>query len=377
MAPNLGDGYQIDAIADPLYEVPNNCAFKATAKPDKSQGHFSPKVGMSAIVRCCTVWPFHQTSGALQIRPIDIPHPFCNQEITGSAKSANTSTHSARHGVRDDRGAPTGGQRHGVRLLESRVSGASLRISFVTNETASAEAAAARLRAQYGDTPLEHADIVVALGGDGLMLQTLHRVMRIGTPVYGMNFGSVGFMMNDFSEDELGARLTAAQRTSIYPLSMEAVDASGRQQTALALNEVSLFRSTHQAAKVQISVDGEVRLDELICDGILLATPAGSTAYNLSAHGPILPIEAQLLALTPISPFRPRRWRGAILSNRAVVKFSMREAEKRPVSAVADNVEIQNVREVTVREDRTHGVTLLFDPGTTLEERVLSEQFRF
>lgn len=251
------------------------------------------------------------------------------------------------------------------------------RISFVSNETASAEAAASRLRAQYGDTPLESADIVVALGGDGLMLQTLHRVMKIGTPVYGMNFGSVGFMMNDFSEDALSARLRAAQRTSIYPLSMDAIDASGRRQTALALNEVSLFRSTHQAAKVQISVDGEVRLEELICDGVLLATPAGSTAYNLSAHGPILPIEAQLLALTPISPFRPRRWRGAILSNRAVVKFTMREAEKRPVSAVADNVEIQNVREVTVREDRTHGVTLLFDPGTSLEERVLSEQFRF
>src|SRR5690606_18195175 len=160
-------------------------------------------------------------------------------------------------------------------------------------------------------------------------------------------------------------------------LSMRVVDSAGNAQSALALNEVSLFRSSHQAAKVQIAVDGEVRLSELICDGILLATPAGSTAYNLSAHGPILPIEAQLLALTPISPFRPRRWRGAILSNRAEVKFTLREAEKRPVSAVADNVEFKNVSEVTVREDRTHGVTLLFDPGTSLEERVLSEQFRF
>ncbi|WP_240229492.1 NAD kinase [Devosia lacusdianchii] len=251
------------------------------------------------------------------------------------------------------------------------------RINFVTNGTPEADAAAARLKARYGDYALETADIVVALGGDGLMLQTLHRVMRVGVPVYGMNFGSVGFMMNAFSEDDLEQRLSVVQRTRIYPLSMQVLDTSGKSQTALALNEVSLFRSTYQAAKIQIIVDGETRLDELICDGALLSTPAGSTAYNLSAHGPILPIEAPLLALTPISPFRPRRWRGAILSNRAVVKFVTREAAKRPVSAVADNVEFQNVLEVTVQEDRTHGVTLLFDPGTSLEERVLSEQFRY
>jgi NAD+ kinase len=251
------------------------------------------------------------------------------------------------------------------------------RICFVTNGTAEADAAAARLKARYGDYEIETANVVVALGGDGLMLQTLHRVMRTGVPVYGMNFGSVGFMMNAFSEDDLGRRLDAVQRTRIYPLSMQVMDTSGTTQTALALNEVSLFRSTYQAAKLQIIVDGETRLDELICDGALLSTPAGSTAYNLSAHGPILPIEAPLLALTPISPFRPRRWRGAILSNRAVVRFITREAAKRPVSAVADNVEFQNVLEVTVHEDRSHGVTLLFDPGTSLEERVLSEQFRF
>ena len=251
------------------------------------------------------------------------------------------------------------------------------RISFVTNGTPDADAAATRLKARYGDHPIEDTDIVVALGGDGLMLQTLHRVMRMGVPVYGMNFGSVGFMMNTFSEDELDQRLASVQRTRIYPLSMQVRDASGRTQVALALNEVSLFRSTYQAAKIQIIVDGETRLDELICDGVLLSTPAGSTAYNLSAHGPILPIEAQLLALTPISPFRPRRWRGAILSNGAEVRFVTREAGKRPVSAVADNVEFQNVLEVTVKEDRTHAVTLLFDPGTSLEERVLSEQFRF
>ena len=183
--------------------------------------------------------------------------------------------------------------------------------------------------------------------------------------------------MNAFSEAALDERLAACQRTVIYSLAVTVLDASGNTRTALAISEVSLFRSTYQAAKLQILVDGEVRLDELICDGALLATPAGSTAYNLSAHGPILPIEAPLLALTPISPFRPRRWRGAILSNRAEVKFVTRESSKRPVSAVADNVEFQNVLEVTVREDRSHGVTLLFDPGTSLEERVLSEQFRF
>lgn len=251
------------------------------------------------------------------------------------------------------------------------------KICIVTNETAQAEAAATRLRERYGQVSLEDAEVVVALGGDGLMLQTLHSVMGTSKPVYGMNFGSVGFLMNAFSEAALDERLAASQRTVIYPLAMAVRDASGNTRIALAINEVSLFRSTYQAAKLQILVDGEVRLDELICDGALLATPAGSTAYNLSAHGPILPIEAPLLALTPISPFRPRRWRGAILSNRAEVKFITREANKRPVSAVADNVEFQNVLEVTVREDRSHGVTLLFDPGTSLEERVLSEQFRF
>lgn len=253
----------------------------------------------------------------------------------------------------------------------------SQRIGIVTNDTPEANAAAERLRNRYGHHAFEDAEVVVALGGDGLMLQTLHRVMLTGVPVYGMNFGSVGFMMNAFSEDNLTTRLAAVQRTRIYPLSMEVTNADGLTQTALALNEVSLFRATYQAAKIEIIVDGETRLEELICDGVLLATPAGSTAYNLSAHGPILPIEAPLLALTPISPFRPRRWRGAILSNRAAVKFVTREAAKRPVSAVADNVEFQNVIEVTVREDRSHGVTLLFDPGSSLEERVLSEQFRF
>ncbi|WP_395818858.1 NAD kinase [Devosia sp.] len=251
------------------------------------------------------------------------------------------------------------------------------RIAFVSSGTPEADAAAEALRTRYGNLPLEQAGVVVALGGDGLMLETLHRVMRLSIPVYGMNFGSVGFLMNGFSADGLVQRLDAAKPTDIFPLSMTVRDAVGATHEALALNEVSLFRASYQAVKIEILVDGHPRLDELICDGVLLSTPAGSTAYNLSAHGPILPINSSLLALTPISPFRPRRWRGAILSNHAEVTFRTREAAKRPVSAVADNVEFKNVLEVRVRENRDHKVTLLFDPGTGLEERVLSEQFRY
>jgi NAD+ kinase len=251
------------------------------------------------------------------------------------------------------------------------------RVSFVSSGTAEANTAMARLRSRYGDCGTDRAEIVVALGGDGLMLQTLHRVMARSVPVFGMNCGSVGFLMNDYADDGLIERLGAAKPTRITPLSMHVTDASGATFDALALNEVSLFRTTYQAVKVEIIVDGQTQMEELICDGVLLATPAGSTAYNLSAHGPILPIDSPLLALTPISPFRPRRWRGAIVPNTAVVTFRTRETEKRPVSAVADNVEFKDVREVVVREDRSHQVTLLFDPGTGLEERVLSEQFRY
>lgn len=251
------------------------------------------------------------------------------------------------------------------------------RISFVSSGTPEANAAAESLRTRYGNLPFDAADAIVALGGDGLMLQTLHRTMSSGVPVYGMNFGSIGFLMNQFSADDLPRRLAAAKPTTIYPLEMNVRCDDGSERTALALNEVSLFRMTYQAVKVEILVDGHTRLDELICDGVLVSTPAGSTAYNLSAHGPILPIGSSLLALTPISPFRPRRWRGAILGNEAVVTFRTREAEKRPVSAVADNVEFQRVLEVTVRENRSRGVNLLFDPGTGLDERVLSEQFRY
>jgi NAD+ kinase len=251
------------------------------------------------------------------------------------------------------------------------------RVSFVSSGTAEADAALARLRSQYGDCGLADAEVVVALGGDGLMLQTLHQVMDRPIPVFGMNCGSVGFLMNDYADDTLIDRLRAAKPTRIAPLSMHVTDVDGNEYDALALNEVSLFRTTYQAVKVEIVVDGRTQMEELICDGVLLSTPAGSTAYNLSAHGPILPIDSPLLALTPISPFRPRRWRGAILPNTAVVTFRTRETDKRPVSAVADNVEFKAVRQVIVREDRSHQVTLLFDPGTGLEERVLSEQFRY
>jgi NAD+ kinase len=251
------------------------------------------------------------------------------------------------------------------------------RLSFVSSGTPEADAAMARLRDRYGDVGLGSAEVVVALGGDGLMLQTLHQVMDRRMPVFGMNCGSVGFLMNDFAEAGLIARLAAAKPTHITPLAMHVRTVEGDEHDALALNEVSLFRTTYQAVKIEIVVDGKTQMEELICDGVLLSTPAGSTAYNLSAHGPILPIDAPLLALTPISPFRPRRWRGAILGNDAVVTFRARETAKRPVSAVADNVEFLNVAEVVVRENREHRVTLLFDPGTGLEERVLSEQFRY
>ncbi|MEX1180453.1 MAG: NAD kinase [Cucumibacter sp.] len=251
------------------------------------------------------------------------------------------------------------------------------KVSFVASDTPEAEVARLDLTKRYGEVGLEKAEVIVALGGDGLMLQTLHLVMDRDIPVYGMNFGSIGFLMNDFAADGLTERLSAAEKTVIHPLIMSVADDAGTRQEALALNEVSLLRSTYQAAKIRILIDGKVRMEELVCDGILLATPAGSTAYNLSAHGPILPIGANLLALTPISAFRPRRWRGAVVANTALIALDVLEHAKRPVNAVADNVEFTNVVEVTVREDRRHAVALLFDPGHSLDERVLAEQFRF
>ena len=245
----------------------------------------------------------------------------------------------------------------------------------MASDSPEAEDALKRMRARYGDAGADKGEIVVALGGDGFMLQTLHIFLAHGRPIYGMNFGSIGFLMNEFREDDLHDRLAAAEPARVHPLRMTAVTRGGESVHALAFNEVSLLRETRQAAKLRILVDGKVRIPELICDGILISTPAGSTAYNLSAHGPILPIDADLLALTPISAFRPRRWRGALLPHRARTRFEIMEVEKRPVSAVADDREVRNVRTVDVAEDRSITMTMLFDQGHSLDERILAEQF--
>ena len=249
------------------------------------------------------------------------------------------------------------------------------KIAFVAAEGAEAQSALQRLTQRYGQVSTDDADIVVALGGDGFMLETLHLFRSRHVPIYGMNRGSVGFLMNEYEEDGLADRIARAQRVTLHPLHMAAASADGQIHEALAINEVSLLRQTRQAAKIRIDIDKVTRVTELMCDGVLLSTPAGSTAYNLSAHGPIIPIGANLLALTPISAFRPRRWRGALLPNGATVTFSILEAGKRPVSAVADHVEVRNVVHVTVREDRSTSVILLFDPEHNLEERILKEQF--
>jgi NAD+ kinase len=251
------------------------------------------------------------------------------------------------------------------------------KIAFVASEVPEAAEAERRLVTRYGQVDPGEADAIVALGGDGHMLQTLHRFMNDGIPIYGMNRGSVGFLMNDYSEEDLPGRLAAAEISRIHPLSMLAYDAAGKAHKALAINEVSLFRERHQAAKLRILVDGTVRMEELVCDGVLVATPAGSTAYNLSAHGPILPINAPLLALTPISPFRPRRWRGALLPNKVHISIHVLEPEKRPVSAVADHFETRGVTRVEVEKARNINLYLMFDANHSLDERVLAEQFRY
>lgn len=248
-------------------------------------------------------------------------------------------------------------------------------IAFLAAPTDVAENARARFVALHGDAPPEEAAVIVALGGDGFMLETQHRFLGRNLPVYGMNCGSVGFLMNAFHEDDLLPRLSQAQAACLHPLRMRALDATGQMREALAINEVSLLRETRQAAKIRILVDGKERLAELICDGILVATPAGSTAYNLSAYGPIVPLGANLLPLTPISAFRPRRWRGALLPSDATVMFQILEPAKRPVAAVADNVEVRDIRSVEVREDRSLRMTLLFDPDHGLSERIIAEQF--
>ncbi len=251
------------------------------------------------------------------------------------------------------------------------------KLAFVASEATDAQKAFRSLVRKFGNADPAEADAIIALGGDGLMLQALHRYLSTGKPIYGMNRGSVGFLMNDFSEKDLLERINAAELTMIHPLRMEALDGTGQKTKGIAFNEVSFLRQRHQAAKLKISIDGKPRLDELICDGILLSTPAGSTAYNLSAHGPILPINAPLLALTPISAFRPRRWRGAILPREARVTIEILEADKRPVAAVADHIEVRNVQRVDIAEDRKRSARILFDKGQALAERVLVEQFRF
>lgn len=249
------------------------------------------------------------------------------------------------------------------------------KIAFVAAKGEPAKAARKRLIARYGNAKPEECDVIVALGGDGFMLQTLHRYMDLNVPIYGMNQGTVGFLMNEYAEDQLPARLGAANAATVHPLRMRAVSEDGAEQIALAINEVALLRQTRQTAKLRIAVDGRVRVEELICDGALIATPAGSTAYNLSAHGPVLPLNAGVLALTPISAFRPRRWRGALLPRSVTVKIEVLENLKRPVSATADFNEVRNVVEVEVKEAPEIALRLLFDAGHGLEERILSEQF--
>jgi NAD+ kinase len=249
------------------------------------------------------------------------------------------------------------------------------RIAFVASSSPEAQEAQEALAKAHGNRAPDDADVIVALGGDGLMLQTLHRNMRSGTPIYGMHRGTVGFLMNEYSVHDLRKRLDAARTTVINPLLMRATDMHDKVYLHHAINEVHLFRQTHQAARLRILVDESERMAELVADGALVATPAGSTAYNLSVQGPILPINAALLALTPISPFRPRRWRGALLPNSAVVVFEVLESEKRPVAAVADHEEARNVRRVEVVTDRSIAIKMLFDPGHSLEERILREQF--
>jgi NAD+ kinase len=249
--------------------------------------------------------------------------------------------------------------------------------TFVAADAEDARTAAKRLSALYGQSKLEETEVIVALGGDGFMLQTLRENIGTGRRIYGMNRGTVGFLMNEYGEENLPERIAAASSDTIRPLEMETVTSAGESVSAVAINEVALFRQSAQAAKIRISIDGKVRIDELICDGVMVATPAGSTAYNLSAHGPILPLDAPLLALTPVSPFRPRRWRGALLSNQSQVRFDILEPEKRPVNAVADHVEVRSVVRVEVRESRERTVTILFDASHSWNERILAEQFRY
>lgn len=249
------------------------------------------------------------------------------------------------------------------------------KIAFVASEMPAAQTARAALAQRFGNVPEAEADVIVALGGDGFMLQTLHRTQNLSAPVYGMNRGTVGFLMNEYSETDLPERLEAAQEEVINPLSMTAKTVDGKIHKALAINEVSLLRAGPQAAKLKITIDGRLRLAELVCDGALVATPAGSTAYNYSAHGPILPIGSDVLALTAVAAFRPRRWRGALLPKSAEVRFDVLDAKKRPVMADADSIWVENVVWVVIRSEPSIQHRILFDPGHGLEERLIREQF--
>jgi NAD+ kinase len=250
-------------------------------------------------------------------------------------------------------------------------------IAFTASRRPEAQEALSRLTKRYGQASEDDAEVIVALGGDGAMLDAMRRRFDDRKPVYGMNRGTVGFLMNDFAEDGLIERINKAAKATLVPLRMIATNIHGEDFERLAINEVSLFRETAQSAKLRIQVDGQERMSQLTCDGIMVATPAGSTAYNLSAHGPILPIGANLLALTPVSAFRPRRWRGALLRHDAKVEFEIVEPTRRPVSAAADNQEVREVAKLTVVEDRSRPLTMLFDPGQALDERILREQFAF
>ena len=249
------------------------------------------------------------------------------------------------------------------------------KIAFHAADTKTAQDALQKLSAHHEAVSLEEADIIIALGGDGTLLEALHELGAHNKPVYGMNCGSVGFLLNPYNEENLLDRLAQAQQVTIYPLQMTVIDGDGNKHEALAFNEVSLLRQTRQAAKLKISVDGIERIEELVCDGILLATPAGSTAYNLSAHGPILPLSANVLALTPISAFRPRRWRGALIPCHAQVKIEVINSAKRPISATADSTEVRNIQSIEIKQATDNECTLLFDPDHHLEERILKEQF--
>lgn len=251
------------------------------------------------------------------------------------------------------------------------------KLHFLSADTAEAQKALKNLISLYGQTSIGESDILVVLGGDGTILHTIQNYIQEKKLIFGMNKGSIGFLMNNYHEDNLLDRIKKAQSVTIYPLILNAELKNGKKITAHAFNEVSLFRQSYQAAKIQIQVDEKIRIEELICDGIMLSTPAGSTAYNLSANGPILPIEAPLMALTPISPFRPRRWHGALLSKYRKVRFKVLEQEKRPVNLAADNIELKSISSVSITTDKEKNATLLFDPDHSWDEKIIKEQFQY